>query len=207
MQRLVLLIGMLLFFSVELSSQQNINAVWDANSPSENVTNYVLKYGTSSGVYDHSVDTGTSTQTVVNLNFNTKYYFTVFAIDNLMRMSPMGNEVSYLTAQSDPCLPPFGNQAITITPLRFTKTGSQGAGSLAEIYFLIQSVSFITHIAIKTNGVEIPDSIQDGVNLKSSLGLRFTLPNVTGNYTFSIFTKNLSNCTTEKLTSYSVNIP
>lgn len=188
-----------------------VTASWDANDPSDNVTGYILKVGTAPGDYSQTIDVGNVTSYMTSVQIGIRYYFAVLAY-SLAGQSPLSAEVSYLPTQEARCLP-GGTQAVAINPTKFVKTGFGGAGDLAEVYFLIQSVPPVTYLSLKANGLEFADSVMDitgataaTANLKPSLGLRFRMPPTSGTYPISVFAKNNVGCFTEKLSAYSFTI-
>jgi Bacterial Ig domain/Fibronectin type III domain len=97
----VLLHGILL--SVSPAQAVDVLLAWDP-SPSPQVTGYLLYYGTASGQYSESVDTGQATTAALSgLQATVTYYCAVLAYDASGNHSPFSNEVQY-TAQDT--LPP-----------------------------------------------------------------------------------------------------
>ena len=75
---------------------QGITLGWDPNT-GDNVADYVVFYGTSSGRYDNVLDAGTNTIAAVkNLQAGTRYYFEVTAFDSNGIPSNPSAEISYL---------------------------------------------------------------------------------------------------------------
>jgi hypothetical protein len=74
----------------------DISLAWDP-SPSSGVTGYILKYGTTPGVYSNSVDVGNRTAfTVSNLAIGVRYFFAVQAYAGATSTtSPLSQEVSW----------------------------------------------------------------------------------------------------------------
>jgi chitinase len=92
----VLLHGILL--SVSPAQAVDVQLAWDP-SPSPQATGYLLYYGTASGQYSVSVDTGQATTAALSgLEATVTYYCAVLAYDASRNHSPFSNEVQY-TAQ------------------------------------------------------------------------------------------------------------
>jgi Fibronectin type III domain len=77
----------------------NLQLVWDPSlSP---VAGYKVYYGLSSGDYDTIVDVGNQTSySLLGLESDQPYYFTITAYDSLGNESPFANEVSGIAARS-----------------------------------------------------------------------------------------------------------
>jgi hypothetical protein len=69
---------------------------WNANAPEENVTNYKIYYGYSSGVYEGSYDAGTNLSLSLTLERQRVIYFTATA-SNSVGESGYSNEIWYST--------------------------------------------------------------------------------------------------------------
>ncbi len=94
--------GLVCALSIALSGQAeaaSISLAWDA--PPEQVTGYIVHYGTQSGVYAQSVDVGPVTSYVVTGLTIRQYYFVVQAY-NSAGTSPFSAEVGGLAVY-----PPF----------------------------------------------------------------------------------------------------
>jgi hypothetical protein len=79
----------------------DVSLAWDP-SPSENISEYKIYIGNSSGVYNTSVTTGIQTSyKIVNLGVGT-WYFAVSAFDAIGNESDVSNEVSKTIALSVP---------------------------------------------------------------------------------------------------------
>jgi len=73
----------------------NVTLTWDP-SPSTNVVEYRLYYGTASRAYTEILNVGpATTATVTNLVGGTTYYFAVTTVDDLGLESDFSDEVSY----------------------------------------------------------------------------------------------------------------
>jgi chitinase len=89
----VLLHGILL--SVSPAQAVDVQLAWDP-SPSPQATGYLLYYGTASGQYSESVDTGQATTAALSgLQAGQTYYFAVLAYDASENYSPFSNEVQH----------------------------------------------------------------------------------------------------------------
>ena len=186
-----------------------ITIAWDANPQTDNVTGYIIFIGTAPGDYSQMVDVGNVTSYIASGQDGIRYYISALAYRADGARSSLSPEISVLPTQEARCLS-GGSQAIAINPTKFVKTGAGGAGDLAEVYFLIQSVPAVTYLSLKANGLEFQDSIMNVTgsdsNLKPSLGLRFRMPPAKGTYPISVLAKNSANCFTEKLSAFSFTI-
>ena len=64
-----------------LAHTAEVTVAWNANQESD-LAGYNLYYGTSSGVYNHSIDVGLVTQyTITNIDDTSTYYFAATAYD------------------------------------------------------------------------------------------------------------------------------
>jgi large repetitive protein len=78
----------------------SVTLAWDP-SPSPQATGYLLYYGTASGQYSVSVDTGQATSAAVSgLQEGQTYYFAVLAYDAQGDHSPFSNEAIYDPTQA-----------------------------------------------------------------------------------------------------------
>jgi hypothetical protein len=94
----VLLHGILL--SVSPAQAVDVQLAWDP-SPSPQATGYLLYYGTASGQYSESVDTGQATTAALSgLQAGQTYYFAVLAYDAAGDYSPFSNEAIYDPSQA-----------------------------------------------------------------------------------------------------------
>jgi fibronectin type 3 domain-containing protein len=77
------------------AASQNIQMSWDP-SPSPDVVNYTVYYGSASGAYSMAIPAGNNTELVIQgLSDGVTYYFAVTAADSLGVESELSNEVSY----------------------------------------------------------------------------------------------------------------
>lgn len=108
------------------------------------------------------------------------------------------------------CTPPLGSKAISIFVTNLQKTGSGGALSRARLDFQLASPnSPITHVAVRSNGADMPGGAQDGTApgyLGSLAGLWFTVPSTPGTYPLSVLATNVAGCTTDLLTTRSITV-
>lgn len=78
----------------------SVSFAWNANSET-NISKYTLKYGTSSGSYTNSLETGTATSaTVSGLAEGNTYYFAVTATNSAGAQSQASGEVSYFVPRT-----------------------------------------------------------------------------------------------------------
>jgi len=102
---------------------ESISLAWD--SPPEQVTSYIVHYGTQSSVYTQNVDVGNVTSYVVTaLTTGQVYYFVVQAY-NSAGTSPFSEQVS------GPADPPPPACTFTISPGNVAVVAGGGAGSVA----------------------------------------------------------------------------
>jgi len=101
---------------------QSIALAWDA-SQTDDVTGYVLYYGSLSRVYVNSLDVGeNTTATVQGLKEGTTYFFAVTAYNPGGLSSSPSEEISYQVPIADPGPPvqiSMGSQAGAAARLRF----------------------------------------------------------------------------------------
>jgi hypothetical protein len=91
-----LLLISLFIITFKLGRSQAVVLQWDSVT---NAEGYLLSYGTTSGLYSITVDTGSSTSASIgNLTPNVTYYFAAQAY-NATGESSYSNEVSYLEPQ------------------------------------------------------------------------------------------------------------
>lgn len=86
------------------AAAQTVTASWDANSDTY-TAGYRLYYGTASGSYQWSIDTGSSTSAPVQLSPGT-YYFAVRAYNATNDEGPPSGEVPYTLSPPPPPPPP-----------------------------------------------------------------------------------------------------
>jgi hypothetical protein len=86
----------LLLLSAQAACAEQATLAWNA-STSSLVTGYKLYYGTQSGNYTNSIDTGTQTQgTITGLQDSVTYYSAVTAYDAQGAESPPSNQVNFV---------------------------------------------------------------------------------------------------------------
>ena len=99
----ILLLLVVFFGSSTKASAANVKLKWDA-SPSLNVTNYVVYYGTERGTYSFTNNVSTNlTTTVSNLTVGVRYYFVVTAKDAIGvsgRLGPLIDLIYAVAKQS-----------------------------------------------------------------------------------------------------------
>jgi Malectin domain/Fibronectin type III domain len=99
---LVIVVGCLSWISLTASPALavDVQLAWD-RSPSPQATGYLLYYGTASGQYSVSLDTGQATTAAVSgLQAGQTYYFAVLAYDVSGNHSPFSNEAIYDSTQA-----------------------------------------------------------------------------------------------------------
>jgi len=210
-----LLVGLLAAVALEAAPQTGVRAlasvdgtvtaIWD---PTPDATGYRLFYGLTPGLDETAtavrVDTTMTSVPVPGLLPGRTYYFHVRAV-NAAGVSPPSIEVSYATppAPVDPCAFPLGATSVSIFPTgKLNRTGSGGPGSRAFITFQAASPnSPITVLSIRANGVDVPDSVTEGVNLRAPGSLWFTIP--PGAMIYTVYGKNAAGCAREQPTGFS----
>lgn len=183
-----------------------VTAIWDANT--DGITaSYTLFYGLTAGLVetDGRADAGAvPTVSVSGLLPGRVYFFHVRAYTAVGLAGPPSNEVSFLVppVAGDPCAFPLGASAVSIFVTgRLNKTGSGGAGSRAFLSFQVASPnSPIVLLAIRANGMDVPDSVIDGTNLRAVGSLWLTIP--PGPYTYAVYAKNAAGCSREQPTGF-----
>jgi len=179
-----------------------VTVAWNA-SPSPEVTGYRVQYGTASGIWPMQVDVGPALTARVTLDPG-RYFFTVVAYSQT-GASAASNEVAVtiLPTTTDPCAFPLGATSVSIFVTgKLNKTGSGGPGSRAYITFQAASPnSPMVSLSIRANGVDVPDSVTEGTNLRAIGSLWFTLP--PGPMLYAVFGKNAAGCAREQATGFS----
>ena len=136
----VLLPLLVVLTAVSLTQAANLRVAWDASADS-NVVGYNVAYGTTSGLYNQSVNAGNSTSaTVPSLTPNTTYYFVVKAYNSIGLESLPSNEVAVTTAANIPpsvslTNPQTGASFNGSTPISMTATASDADGSVVKVEF------------------------------------------------------------------------
>ncbi len=116
----ILSVFLFIFFLSASSQSAQVVLQWDPSSGS--VAGYRIYYGTSSRVYDSSLDVGnTTTCTVSNLQDGSSYYFAATAIGNSGEESDYSAEAVYDPAS--PC-------AYSLSPAAQSIGSSGGSGSV-----------------------------------------------------------------------------
>ena len=108
----ILLLLVVFFGSSTKASAANVKLKWDA-SPSLNVTNYVVYYGTERGTYSFTNNVSTNlTTTVSNLTVGVRYYFVVTAKDAIGLESDPSDEVPFTGGNTWPVITGLLDQAV-----------------------------------------------------------------------------------------------
>jgi len=84
-----------------LSIGEEVKLAWNFNAPEEQVSEYIIAYGTASGQLNQnqSVSGTTNTATVYNLTAGITYYFAIKA-KNIIGESPLSAEISHFLVDS-----------------------------------------------------------------------------------------------------------
>lgn len=179
-------------------------------SPSPEVTGYRVQYGTASGIWPQVVDVGPALTARVTLDPG-RYYFTVVAYAQTGATSPPSIEVAATipTTTADPCAFPLGATSVSIFVTgKLNKTGSGGPGSRAFITFQAASPnSPIVQLSIRANGVDVPDSVTDGTNLRAIGSVWFSVPQGPATYAFSVYARNMAGCSRDQPTGFTLAVP
>ena len=82
-------------FLGQVSAAQSVTLAWNANSESD-IAGYIVRYGTTSGVYTEANDVGNATTaTISNLADGLTYYLAVTAYSTLGLESTPSNEATF----------------------------------------------------------------------------------------------------------------
>jgi len=191
-----------------------VTAIWDANTDGV-TTGYRLFYGLTPAFDDNDavkVEAGAATSVpvpIATMQAGRLYYFRVRAYNADGVLSAPSNEVAFLVPQApgDPCAFPLGATSVSIFVTgKLNKTGSGGPGSRAFITFQAASPnSAIIVLSIRANGVDIPDSLTEGTNLRAPGSLWFSIPPIAASY--SVFARNAAGCAREQPTGFSTTVP
>lgn len=111
--RRALLIATLMFLHAGLLLRaEQVTLAWDANAESD-LVGYRLYYGTSAGVYDHTLDVGNvTTRTVPGLEPGSTYWFAATAYSSAGLESDFSNEVSYTVPGQGPTISQVSDRTI-----------------------------------------------------------------------------------------------
>jgi len=176
---------------------------WNA-SPSPEVTGYRVQYGTASGIWSTTLDVGPALTARLMLDPG-HYFFTVVAYSQTATSAPTIEVAATVPppTTTDPCAFPLGATSVSIFVTgKLNKTGSGGPGSRAFITFQAASPnSPIVQLSVRANGVDVPDSVTEGTNLRAIGSLWFTLP--PGPMGYAVFGKNAAGCSREQPTGFS----
>jgi hypothetical protein len=95
---IIIALAVFFFLSTEVSLAGQVTLIWDPPDIFQDVTGYMIHYGTVTGTYSQSVDVGNTTNyTLSNLTDRQAYYFAVTAYNASGYQSVYSNEVSYLS--------------------------------------------------------------------------------------------------------------
>jgi Putative Ig domain/Fibronectin type III domain len=195
--RVALIIAAFLLLTPAFGQAASVRLEWDRNS--DGITaGYFVYYGTESGKYSGTVDVGTSTSAVVNLNDpNATYYFAVQAYSATGEKSPLSTEV--LWSQSGTT--PTGGTPTGGTPTGGTPTGDtpsvlsptlRNPGSMTTV--VGQSVN-LQLSASDPGGLFLTYSaagLPSGVALGTATGVISGIPSTPGAYLVIITVTNTS---------------
>src|SRR6185369_17094255 len=120
--RVAFIIGAVLLLVPTLAHAASVVLEWDRNSDGLTAGYYVY-YGTQSGNYTGSVDVGSSTSAVVNLNDpSATYYFAVQAYSSTGEKSPLSPEIAWIQDVTSTGGTPTGGTPTGGTPTGGTPT-------------------------------------------------------------------------------------
>ncbi|MFO1313581.1 MAG: PKD domain-containing protein [Burkholderiales bacterium] len=186
---------------------------WD---PSTGATSYRLYYGTSSGTYPNSINTGAATSaTVTGLTAGQRYYFVVTAFSSTGAQSPYSNEVNAVapalpvasfvadkTSGPVPLTVNFSSSASTGTITSYAWTFGDGGTSAA-------ANPSHTYTSTGTFTVALTVSGPGGTNTQTRTGyLTVNVPAPAASFTANVtsgnapLTVNFTNLSTGSITSY-----
>ena len=209
--RVALIIAAFLLLVPAFAQAAAVTLEWDANT--DGVTaGYYVYYGTQSGNYSGTVDVGSSTSAVVNLNDPyATYYFAVQAYSPTGEKSPLSTEVVWSQGGTTGGTPtggtptggtptggtPTGGTPTGGTPISGTPTGGQyptliNPGSMTTV--VGQSVSLQLSasdpggLALSYSAVGLPS----GLALMPGTGVIIGIPSAPGAYNVTITVTNTS---------------
>jgi len=130
--RVALIIGAVLLLVPTLAHAASVVLEWDRNSDGLTAGYYVY-YGTQSRNYSGTVDVGTSTSAVVNLNDpSATYYFAVQAYSATGEKSPLSPEIAWNQDGSSAGGTPTSGTPTSGTPTSGTPTGGTPTGGTSS---------------------------------------------------------------------------
>ena len=209
--RVALIIAAFLLLVPAFAQAAAVTLEWDPNT--DGVTaGYYVYYGTQSGNYSGTVDVGSSTSAVVNLNDpNATYYFAVQAYSPTGEKSPLSTEVVWSQGGTTGGTPtggtptggtptggtPTGGTPTGGTPISGTPTGGQyptliNPGSMTTV--VGQSVSLQLSasdpggLALSYSAVGLPS----GLALMPGTGVIIGIPSAPGAYNVMVTVTNTS---------------
>lgn len=125
---------------IEPATAANLNLGWNGSTDA-GVTGYKLSYGTTSGHYTTSINTGNSTSaTVTSLAPGATYYFVVAAYDSIGLQSVSSNEVSLSVPNNIPPTVSLTSPQSAATfqassPISLAATASDSDGTVVKVEF------------------------------------------------------------------------
>jgi hypothetical protein len=122
--RVALIIGAVLLLVPALAHAASVVLEWDRNSDGLTAGYYVY-YGTQSGNYSGTVDVGSSTSAIVNLNDpSATYYFAVQAYSATGEKSPLSPEIAWIQDVTSTGGTPTSGTPTSGTPTSGTPTSA-----------------------------------------------------------------------------------
>jgi len=207
--RVALIIAAFLLLVPAFAQAAAVTLEWDANT--DGVTaGYYVYYGTQSGNYSGTVDVGSSTSAVVNLNDPyATYYFAVQAYSPTGEKSPLSTEVVWSQGGTTGGTPtggtPTGGTPTGGTPTGGTPTGGtpiSGTPTGGQYPTLINPGSMTTVVGQSVNlqlsasdpaGLVLTYSVTGlppGLTLISGSGVIFGVPSTQGAYNVTVTVTN-----------------
>lgn len=119
---------------------KSVTLAWDP-SPTTDLSGYRIKYGTSSGSYNQTIDVGNATTaTVPNLSEGGTYFFAVIALGSSAIESLPSNEVSLTVAVNQPPTvnitnPADGTNAVSPVTITLGAAAADSDGTISRVEF------------------------------------------------------------------------
>ena len=180
--RVALIIAAFLLLVPAFGQAASVTLEWDPNT--DGVTaGYFVYYGTQAGNYSGTVDVGSSTSAVVNLNDpNATYYFAVQAYSPTGERSPLSTEVVWSQGGTTGDTPtggtPTGGTPIGGTPTGGTPTGGTPTGGTptggtpSGQYPILSNPGSMTNVVGQSVNLQLRASDPGGLPLSySAVGL------------------------------------
>ena len=138
--KIIALLLLILLPAVSIASAADVTIAWDANTEPD-LAGYILFFGTSSGSYANSIDTGKNTEyTVTGLAEGTTYYFAAKAYNTSDNQSGYSQELVYTvpsanSAPNTPAAPTGPASGFIQTSYAYNTSGTDPDGDLLTYRF------------------------------------------------------------------------